>query len=75
VARFPSSRRAAQECDERPGDVTAQRTVTCDGGSQAPVDAQLVGASFFVQGAVLVPGFNAGSLVVSNALQVVVGTP
>jgi hypothetical protein len=35
----------------------------------------LVGASFHVQGAVLVPGWNAGSLIVSNAGRIVVGTP
>jgi len=40
-----------------------------------PMGAPLVGARFFAQGAVLVPGFNAGSLVVSNAGAGLVGTP
>lgn len=40
-----------------------------------PNDLGLLGLDAYVQGAVLVPGFNPANLVVSNAGHAVVGTP
>ena len=44
-------------------------------GITVPGSFDLVGAAFYLQGAVLAPGFNAGGAVFSNALRLVVGTP
>jgi hypothetical protein len=40
-----------------------------------PLDVDLVGTDFFLQGCVLVPGWNPGGMVFSNAGHGVVGRP
>ena len=40
-----------------------------------PLDLDLIGTDFFLQGCVLVPGWNSGGIVFSNAGHGVIGTP